>query len=392
MKTSFKVIALVFALGIIILTMLHIFLQHGLTTTLHEVILPRVRQETGIDVQVGRLSINAAGGRLFLKKVSIRNPDGFALENLASVDRIEVVVDIVSLFRQKPLRVEKIEFKNAVLNVVRNREGELNIDALQERLPAPPQQPVPGGQPIPEPGRREPEPRPPAPGPEKPKPLPELLIETLQCSARIRYMDMKYEKVDFSLVLNADGRGLSTRRDPETPWGEVALTGSLGSDRTRFVTDLDLRLAPVTDPRSPSFDLTGRIMEIDPRIMQEAYSRLGIRSAPFGLDPRLHCRDGEFEQSRIALKLSQIKLEDKLAKRLGGMGSIESLRFVVPVEGTLQAPRIDVQGSLLSAMGGNTQSLLDALLRSAAEEVAPEGAEGAVETGLKSLGKKLFGK
>ena len=133
-------------------------------------------------------------------------------------------------------------------------------------------------------------------------------------------------------------------------------------------------------------------MEIDPRIMQEAYSRLGIRSAPFGLDPRLHCRDGEFEQSRIALKLSQIKLEDKLAKRLGGMGSIESLRFVVPVEGTLQAPRIDVQGSLLSAMGGNTQSLLDALLRSAAEEVAPEGAEGAVETGLKSLGKKLFGK
>jgi hypothetical protein len=158
------------------------------------------------------------------------------------------------------------------------------------------------------------------------------------------------------------------------------------------VTDLDLQLAPVTDPQSPSFDLTGRILEIDPRIMQEAYSRLGIRSAPFGFDPQLHCRDGVFEQSRVALNLNSIKLEDKLADRLGGMGSIQSLRFVVPVEGTLQSPEIDVQGSLLSAMGGNAQSLLDSLLKGAADEINPGEGNEAVESGLKSLGRKLFGK
>jgi hypothetical protein len=92
------------------------------------------------------------------------------------------------------------------------------------------------------------------------------------------------------------------------------------------------------------------------------------------------------------LNLTDIKLEGKLADHLGGMGSIESLRLVVPVEGTLQSPRVDVQGSLLSAIGGNTQSMLDALLKGAAEEVAPDGAEDAVESGLKSLGRKLFGK
>jgi hypothetical protein len=359
---------------------------------MREVVLPRIRQETGIDVQVGRLSINAAGGRLFLKKVSIRNPEGFALENLVSADRIEVVVDIASLFRQKPLRVKKIELKNAVLNVVRNPDGELNFNVLQERLPTPPEKTVPGGQPPPETGAREPQTGPPAHRSVEPKPLPEVLVETLQCGVKLRYMDMKYASLDLTLVLKVEGQGLSTQRDPETPWGHVALNGSLGEDRTRLVTDLDLQLAPVTDPESPSFDLTGRIMEIDPRIMQEAYSRLGIRSAPFGLDPQLHCRAGGFEQSRIALNLTDIKLEDKLAKRLGGMGSIESLRFVVPVEGTLQSPRIDVQGSLLSAMGGNTQSLLDALLKDAAAEVDPEGTAGAVESGLKSLGRKLFGK
>ena len=368
MKTNFKVIASIFALGLVILTILHIFLQYGLTKAMRDVVLPRIKQETGIDVQVGHLSINVAGGRLILKNVSIRNPEGFILENLTSADRIEVVVDIASLFRQKPLRVKKVELRNAVVNVVRNRGGELNINALQERLPIRPEQPVPAGQPRPETGGREPQTGQPAPGPVEPKPLPEVLIETLQCSAKLRYLDMKYESLDLTLVLRVDGQGLSTQRDPETPWGEVALTGSLGDDRSRFVTDLDLLLAPVTDPESPSFDLTGRIMEVDPRIMQEAYSRLGIRSAPFGFDPRLYCREGAFEQSRIALNLTDIKLEDKLAKRLGGMGSIASLRFVVPVEGTIQSPTIDVAGALRSAIGGNTQSLLESLLKGVMQE------------------------
>lgn len=392
MKTSFKVIISVFALGLVILTILHIFLQYGLTKTMRDVVLPRIQQETGIDVQVGRLSVNVAGGRLFLKNVSIRNPEGFALENMASVDRIEVLVDISSLFRQKPLRVKKVELRNAVVNVVRNRDGVLNFNALQERLATQPRQPEPGGQPKPEPGGREPQPGPPAPEPSEPKPLPEVLVETLQCGAKLRYKDMNYESLDLTLVLKVDGQGLSTQRDPETPWGRVVLNGSLGGDRTRFVTDLDLQLAPVTDPESPSFDLTGRIMEIDPRLMQEAYSRLGIRSAPFGVDPQLYCREGQFERSMVALNLTDIKLEDKLADRLGGMGSIASLRFVVPVEGTLQSPEIDVQGSLRSAIGGNTQSLLNALLKGASDEAAPDGSEGTVESGLKSLGRKLFGK
>ncbi len=328
MKTNFKVIASVFTLGFVILTLLHIFLQYGLTKTLRNVVLPRIRQEAGIDVQVGRLSINVAGGRLYLKNVSIRNPEGFALENLPSVDRIEVLVDVPSLFRQKPLRVKKVELRNAVVNVVRNRDGELNFNALQERLTTPPKQPAPSRQPLPESGGREPPTEHPAPDS---KPLPEVLIETLQCGAKLRYLDMNYESLDLTLVLEVDGQGLSTQRDPATPWGRMLLNGSLGEDGTRFVTDLDLQLAPVTDPQSPSFDLTGRIMEIDPRIMQEAYSRLGIRSAPFGFDPQLHCRKGAFERSKVALNLTDIQLEDKLATRLGGMGSIASLRFVVPV-------------------------------------------------------------
>jgi hypothetical protein len=162
----------------------------------------------------------------------------------------------------------------------------------------------------------------------------------------------------------------------------------LGDDRTSFITDLKIRLAPLTDPAVPSFDLMGKVMEIDPRIMEEAYSRLGIRSAPFALDPVLHCREGRFEDSAVALNLRDIELEDKLSDRLGGMASIGSLRFVVQVEGTLQEPVVDVQAALLAAIGGNTRSLLDAFLKGAAGKEAglSESPESLSDAAVEVLG------
>ena len=101
MKTSFKVIGAVFALGCVVLAILHLFLQFGLTKAMREVVLPRVKQETGLDVQVGRLSVNLAGGRLYLRHVVLRNPDGFLLEDLLSVETIDLDMDISSLLKKK---------------------------------------------------------------------------------------------------------------------------------------------------------------------------------------------------------------------------------------------------------------------------------------------------
>ena len=78
------------------------------------------------------------------------------------------------------------------------------------------------------------------------------------------------------------------------------------------------------------------------------------------------------------LNVRDIELEDKLSDRLGGMASISSLRFPVPVEGSLQEPVIDVQTALLAAIGGNSQSLLDAFLKGAAAREA--GMEETPET------------
>ena len=356
MKITLKVVGAVFGLGLVVLLGLHLFLQYGLTKTLREVVLPQIKAETGIDARVGRLSINLPNGLLYLNDVVIKNPDGFFLENLASVERVRLEVDLYSLLKQKPLRIKSVEVEQALLNVVRNSAGEINLNQLQPVRP-PVEPPLQTKYPIPEQT-----PSPTEPMPVEEKGLPEVLIESLYCRAKIRYVDFKLDELDIALDLGITGSNLSTQRDPSLPWGELAVIGSLGNQRNRFMTDLRLRLAPLIDLQTPSFDLTGKVMEIDPRMMKEAYSKLGIRSAPFGLDPALHCRGGWFENSEVVVELRDIVLEDKLAKRLGGMASIGSLRFPVPVEGSLQEPRLNVQAALSAAIGGNAQTLLTSFL------------------------------
>jgi len=382
MKTIFKVFGYLLGLGFAILLSLHLFLQFGLTQTMRKVVLPCIQEETGIDVRVGHLSLNLPNGILSLNGVEVRNPAGFFLENLASVERVEVEVDILSLFKQNPVLVRNIEVENALLNVIRNKDGDINIAMLQQAPAEPvPESGIPTQRPedVPDSGQ-------PASQPVELKPLPEVLLEALVCNAQIRYLDFRLDQLDLMLDLRLVGHGLSSQS--KGAWGDLAVTGSLGDDRTRFITDLKILLAPLTDPVAPSFDLTGKVMEIDPRIMDKAYSKMGIRSAPFGLAPELHCREGFFENSAIALNLKKVELEDKLSKRLGGMGTIGALRLVVPVEGSLQQPVVDIQGSLMSAIGGNVNSVLDAFLKGA---VAKETGSDTPPESLSDAAVELLG-
>ena len=372
MKATIKVLGAIFSLGLVMAVIFHLVMLYGLTKAMRDVVLPRVKQETGVDVRVGKLSINVANGLLFLRDIEVRNPEGFLLENMASVERVEVEVDLLSLLSKKPIQIKSIEVENALVNVIRNQAGEINISTMQAGLPEPPA-PSTGQEQVPDRVKPSPEKAPRGDGVEptqKAEPFPEMLIEALACNATIRYVDFKLNQLDIALNLNVTGRGLSTQLNPTTPWGQVNVFGSLGDDRTSFVTDLRLNLAPITDTENLSFDLTGKIMEIDPRIVESVYRRMGIRSAPFGIDPEFHCRNNRFENSKITLTLRDIELEDKLSDRLGGMGNISSLRFSLPVEGTLEKPIVDLESGFKNAIGGNVGSLFGAFLMGAAGKEA----------------------
>ncbi|WP_372806623.1 hypothetical protein [Pontiella sp.] len=393
MKKTFKVLGLMFVLGAAILGIVHLVMLFGLTGAMRDVVLPRIKQETGLDARVGKLSINLAEGVLFLDDVEVRNPEGFLLENLASVERMRVEVDFVSLIRQKPIHVKRVEIRRALVNVVRNKKGDLNIHMLREGLAQRPAEPTgePGRPAEPTPPGKAPEPELPAP---EAKPLPEMLFDAILCKAELRYVDLKLKKLDIALDLTVIGQGLSTQRDPAVPWGAVSVVGALGDDRRSFATDLRMSLAPVTDPNRLSFDLSGKILEIDPKIMEEIYEELRIRSDPFGLEPVFHCRENRFENSRVTLSLENVRLEARLAKELGGMASVGTLRFPVAVQGTLQRPQADWQGAAMAAIGGNAGTLLDSLLKGVVEEqtgiaAVPTNRAAVVEAAVEALGKEV---
>mgnify|MGYP001813436642 CR=1 FL=1 len=392
MKVMIKVLGSIFALGLVMLVAFHLIMLYGLTKAMRDVVLPRIKTETGIDAKVGKLSINVANGMLYLSDVEVRNPEGFLLENLASIDRVEVAVDIKSLFKQQPLIVKNVEVENALVNVIRNQEGEFNFNALQEGLPKPavPADAPPASEPGEPPPETPQETGAPAPAVE-PEPLPEILFERVWAKATLRYVDFKLNQLDVALDLDLKAMGLSTRRAPETPWGAAALKGALGTDQNSFQTDINLRLAPVTNPDVLSFDLTGRIMEIDTRMIQSAYDRMGIRSSPFGIEPRFQCRANRFENSEMAIVIRDVVLEDKLADRLGGMGAIESLRFVAPIQGTLQYPTVDVQSALMQAIGGNTRTIFDAWMKGQIDKHGGVGGEaGSVtDAAVEALGEQV---
>jgi hypothetical protein len=354
MKKTFKVLGSIIVLGLLILTVFHVVMLYGLTQAMRGVILPQLKEDTGIEAKVGRLSINVAAGKLFLDDIAILNPEGFLLENLASVERIEVEVDVKSLILQKPLIVKNVEVDNARINVIRNKDGEINFNKLQEGFPVP-----------------TPDPTDPQPAPaEEPKPLPEMQFERILCNATVRYVDFKLNELDIALKLNIKAVGLSTLKDREAKWGAASITGSLGDDHNSYVTDLNLRLAPIRDMEIWSFDLTGRVMEIDPRSLQSLYERAGIRTAPFGIEPQFYCRNNRFMKSQVSISLKNVQLEDKLSRKLGGMGTIDQLEVAVPVIGTLYEPEVDFQKALISAIGNNTGSLLDAWIRGQAQKHA----------------------
>ena len=391
MKTTFKVFGSIIALGLLILTVFHLVMLYGLTQAMREVVLPRLKLESGLDAKVGHLSINVAAGKMVLDDISIRNPEGFLLENLASIERIEVEVEVKSLFRQKPLIVKNVEVENALINVIRNKDGDINFNRLKETLSvALPSEPGP----VPEPGKRPPGnlPTPGKPAPvEEAKPLPELLIQRMLCNATVRYLDFALDELDISLKLDMKAVDFSTLSEADAKWGAARINGALGDDHNSYVTDLSLRLAPIRDTEIWSFDLIGRVMEIDPRSLDSLYERAGIRTAPFGIELQFACRENRFVESQLGISLNEVELEDKLSRKLGGMGSIDQLELKIPVGGTLDQPVVNFQKALMSAIGNNTGSLLDAWIRGQVEkqggssEVQPAVANAAVEALAKEV-------
>ncbi len=319
-------------------------LLFGFNGLLSSFVYPKLAADKGLEVQSDRASYNPFTGYLRLSDVEVANPIGFREPQLANLSLVEVKIKPSSLVGGGPIIVERVNIDRGVIQLIRNEEGLLNVVALQQQMG------------LEESGSGSGDTTMLVPVPAvKDTTQPEILIQSVEINSDVRFVDRQLTDLDLMLHLAVLGQELGTVAGHE--WGRIQVMGELLSDRGAFNTELSMKLAPVVDSQRPSFDLEGRIMEIDPRLIAEASRKLGVSFAPFGVDPQLICREGNLAGSEVAVRLHDV------AFSLGGNPTkVKQLQFAVPVEGTIQAPKFEVTSALMQALGGNTRSLLGSAL------------------------------
>ncbi len=386
-----------FIVLLILMVLLHLGLLYGLSWVVKKTVLPQVASQLDVEVCLGRLSVNLPAGLVVLRDIKISNLEDFIPDKLAIIPYAEIKVEVGSLFTRNPLMVRHVYLKNGEINLVRNRQGVLNFHVLQKRLSdaavgtegidAPPEDVAPDM--AYRRARKVPTKEAPARAGYPAKPV-EIRIEKVICTANVRYLDMRLPSLDLLLNMDLIAEGLSTESDPAAPWASVRLTGGWGVDRNGSKANLSMHLAPVTDTEALSFDLTGRIMGIDPRLLGDASKKLGIGSSPFGVDLRFHCRAGQLESSHLTVNLRDVNIASALGYDDGHVPT-QALQFSVPIEGSLKKPKINIAGALQSAIRRNAPAFLGALLEGAAEKVGgfeqpvndlKEAATAIIEKGL----------
>lgn len=126
-------------------------------------------EQTGFGLEIGRLKTHLLSSRAELLDVVVRNPPDFPESTAFVIKRVFVDIDPWALFRRET-HVTSMELEISRVVIVRNREGEINLQRLSGKSSSSASGP-PKGSPTPPPGAPKPSPSdsPPAPATEKPE-------------------------------------------------------------------------------------------------------------------------------------------------------------------------------------------------------------------------------
>jgi uncharacterized protein involved in outer membrane biogenesis len=91
----------------------------------------RIRAETGLRAQIGHLKTGLGSATIALKDIRIFNPPEFGSSLLLEIPQLDVELDAEQAVASK-LRFKVLRFHLSELNVVRDKQGRLNLEALQD--------------------------------------------------------------------------------------------------------------------------------------------------------------------------------------------------------------------------------------------------------------------
>lgn len=340
-----KIIFILVLLIAAALTALHVLLSRSVTKAVREVVLPDVKRRLNVDVSAQEVGVNLFGGEAVVRNVRVANPEGFDDSAMLRVQRFAVNLGLLSLLRGSATEIEELSLNDAILTVIRNQEGDINLKKVLDHLQGTNERPAggPAGGPRPENPTSTPPEGPVPTSPASPhKSIPPIIVDRLKARILLQYFDERVSQPPFSLGLEArlEVRNAATFGDSDTLSGTFQLDGALTARDRKYAFAFSGRLAPVSDPAAPSFDLDGSTEPVDIRLFAPFVSKYDIEDGLISARMHLVCRNGFFDESQSVVNLTakQLKVSSARLDKLGGVELPKTFTIAVPIGGALAHP------------------------------------------------------
>ena len=92
----------------------------------------QIRQQTGLPVKIGKLSVGLRRPTLSIENFKLGNSPGFGGSTFIDVPLLQVQYDLPAL-RSRRIHLNTVLLNLATLHVVQNKDGKTNLQAVQER-------------------------------------------------------------------------------------------------------------------------------------------------------------------------------------------------------------------------------------------------------------------
>lgn len=331
-------------IGLVILLILlvlgiQLFLQYGLTASLKKYVLPAAKEKFQVDMAVDRLGVNLLGGSFAARGVRVSDPPGFVDPEILSLRKLSVKIGIPALLRGGGTEIQKAVVKDAVLTIVRNQAGALNIEPFLAASTSPAATAVAPSASLEPPTQAT-----------TTTAVPEIMIKLMDLKTLVNFIDYRLTAEPFrlGLDLHARLRNIANYGDGNQLSGHIDLQGILMINSQQCAFDLHGQIAPLIDPQHPSFNLSGSIQEVDLMAFKDLLQPHGIASGSVYGTAELRCQHGVFDPNKSILRLTlkQLQLTEQKMEQLPPMQLPTAVNIIVPIKGTLDQPEIDFSGML----------------------------------------------
>lgn len=338
-------------IAMVILVPLQAYLKFGLTPVVRKHAIPQAEKILGVPVTVDSAAVSLLGIKARVSGLTVGNPPGFTEPTAVSLHDLRVNLGpsrlLVGVTEVSSLRIDGLR-----LTAVRNSDGETNLEKIQKTVAAN----APTGTMAT------------ASTPSNPPPF---RLGNLKADTILEYIDYRVPtNAPFRLGYNVKVKAHDvTIYQPwffTNHWGTFSIEGHLDGKPEAMLLRLEGKIAPVSDPNRPTFEINGSITNLDLTDLGPLATEGGLRSGCIWARIHVVCKNGIFQkESVVTLHAEGLKMAGGVAKRMLGGAIPSSLTTDVQLKGTVNKPDFDLFGTLMRTTGRGLSSGAGAVMNGA---------------------------